>query len=366
MRVATPHMGNISIALNTAFRELGIGNIVPPPNTRRTLSLGVRYSPETVCLPFKVTLGNFIEALELGADTLVMPAGRGLCRFGYYAKLQEEILRELGYKFRMATVDLFGGKIFSVIRLFKDLSNASYLKVISVVRFGLAKLAAMDEVERVVHQVRAVEIKKGTASKLFKEALTAISEAEDYSSLKRIKANYLEKLREVPANHEANPIKVGVIGEFYVLLEPFVNMDIEVELGKLGVEVKRSIFVSEWTKFSLFLNFFGITEKEKLHKAAEPWLRRDVGGDGWETVGHKVLDADHCDGLIHLTPFTCMPETIAQNILPSIKNDVPLLTIVCDEQMGKAGMLTRLEAFVDLLKRRKARKEKYQKFQQGF
>jgi predicted nucleotide-binding protein (sugar kinase/HSP70/actin superfamily) len=133
-------------------------------------------------------------------------------------------------------------------------------------------------------------------------------------------------------------------------------MDVEIELGKLGVEVRRSLFTSQWTKFSFFFNPLGINEKAKLQRAAMPYLSRDVGGDGWETVGEKVLHSKHYDGLVHLAPFTCMPETIAQNIMPSIKEDIPVLTILCDEQMGKAGLVTRLEAFVDLIKRRRAKR----------
>jgi predicted nucleotide-binding protein (sugar kinase/HSP70/actin superfamily) len=48
-----------------------------------------------------------------------------------------------------------------------------------------------------------------------------------------------------------------------------------------------------------------------------------------------------------------MPEIVAQNIMASTKENIPVLTIFCDEQMGKSGMITRVEAFVDLLKRRR-------------
>jgi benzoyl-CoA reductase/2-hydroxyglutaryl-CoA dehydratase subunit BcrC/BadD/HgdB len=48
-----------------------------------------------------------------------------------------------------------------------------------------------------------------------------------------------------------------------------------------------------------------------------------------------------------------MPEIIAQNIMPSTKEVIPVLTILCDEQLGKPGMLTRLEAFVDMLQRKR-------------
>lgn len=357
-KVSVPHMGNLSVALASGFRELGVDYVVPPPTTRRTLSLGVRHSPETVCLPFKITLGNFIEALEAGADTLVMPAGRGLCRFGYYARLQEQILRSLGYEFKMVPFDIFKGRIFSLIQVFKELSGASYPRAVSVVRFGIKRLAVMDELERLSQKVRAIELKKGMTTRIFKEAISAISQVEEQASLKRVKEEHEEKLRSVPADKEAKPLKVNVIGEFYVLLEPFVNMDVEVELGKLGVEVERSVFISNWTKFSLIFQLFGVSDKERLHRAAMPYLKRDVGGDGWESVGHKVLDDGNCDGLIHLAPFGCMPEIVAQNIFSSIGSDIPLLTIICDEQMGKAGMITRLEAFVDLLRRQRIRKEK--------
>ena len=125
-------------------------------------------------------------------------------------------------------------------------------------------------------------------------------------------------------------------------------------LGKLGVEVRRMTFISEWTKFSLFLNPLGVNEKDRVHNAALPYLKRDIGGDGWESVGEKVLHANEYDGLIHLAPFTCMPEIVAQNIMPSTKEKLPVLTILCDEQMAKPGVLTRLEAFVDLLERKRS------------
>ena len=37
--------------------------------------------------------------------------------------------------------------------------------------------------------------------------------------------------------------------------------------------------------------------------------------------------------------------------------EIPILPLIMDEQTGKAGYITRLEAFVDLMRRRKRRKE---------
>ena len=144
----------------------------------------------------------------------------------------------------------------------------------------------------------------------------------------------------MPKNLDSSPLRVGIIGELYVIMEPFVNMDLEVKLGMLGVEVRRTktTFFSEWTNLGAYINVL-TSEKNKLQKYAQPYLKRDVGGHGLESVGEKVrLGQEGYDGLIHLAPFTCMPEAIAQNVMLNTKEDIPVLTLLCDEQMGEAGM----------------------------
>jgi predicted nucleotide-binding protein (sugar kinase/HSP70/actin superfamily) len=51
----------------------------------------------------------------------------------------------------------------------------------------------------------------------------------------------------------------------------------------------------------------------------------------------------------------CMPEIVAKAILPAISNDkdFPIMTLVVDEMTGEAGYVTRIEAFIDMLERRK-------------
>jgi predicted nucleotide-binding protein (sugar kinase/HSP70/actin superfamily) len=68
-----------------------------------------------------------------------------------------------------------------------------------------------------------------------------------------------------------------------------------------------------------------------------------------------MADEDGYDGVIQLAPFTCTPEVVAQNVLPKLRRDVdiPVLTVILDEQTARTGLITRLEAFVDLLQRRR-------------
>ena len=82
--------------------------IALPEATRKTLELGTLNSTDYVCAPFKHILGDYIEALDKGADVLVQLTGP--CRLGYYGELQESILRDLGYEFEMLNFATVSGK----------------------------------------------------------------------------------------------------------------------------------------------------------------------------------------------------------------------------------------------------------------
>lgn len=346
--------GTIRAALRTVAKMLDIP-VVAPPVTKKTLSLGTKYSPEFVCIPFKLILGNFIEALEQGADTLFMVTSVNACRLGYYAKVQEQILRDLGYDFQFLKFRSSQKGLIGVLKAVKYIANdAPWKTVIAAYYLGTAKLKALDDIERKVQKCRALEIEKGTADRIFRRAIEAIDEAPDLVSTRRVAAKYLGELNQVPGEKGFIPLKVGVVGEIYAVMEPFVNMNLEMELGKLGVQVRRTrtTFFSEWARLGSFnvLN----EEKKRLRKFASPYLRRDIGGHGLESLAEKVrLSTLGFDGIVHLAPFTCMPEGVAANIMPSTVESIPVLTILCDEQLAKAGLLTRLEAFVDLLKWRR-------------
>jgi predicted nucleotide-binding protein (sugar kinase/HSP70/actin superfamily) len=350
-----PNMRTIAPALRTSAKMVNL-NLIVPPVTKHTLSLGTRYSPEFVCLPFKVILGCFIECLEAGADTLFMVTSSNACRMGYYSKVHEEILRDLGYEFKFLRHRSSDKGLPGVLRTIRRCTNhAPWLKVVAAYLLATAKLKALDDLERKIVKVRPVAQDKSQAERVYRDAIDAIEQATGHLSLGRALHTYLQKLDQLPKDPSIVPLKVGIVGEMYVVLEPFCNLNLEVELGKLGVEVIRTkaTYLSEWTSIKSYMGVLN-SEKRRMAKYAYPYLRRDVGGHGLESVAEKVrLAREGYDGVVHLTPFTCMPETIAQNIMPATKENIPVLTLICDEQATKTGMLTRLEAFVDLLERRR-------------
>ncbi len=137
-----------------------------------------------------------------------------------------------------------------------------------------------------------------------------------------------------------------------MVLEPYANLEIEKTLGEMGVEVERSIYLGHWIKDHLLPKKFGSGERETIIKAASDYLDHFVGGHGLESVGQTILYAqNNFDGIVHIFPFTCTPEIVAQSILPEVSKDfrIPLISFSLDEHSGRAGFITRLEAFLDLL-----------------
>jgi predicted nucleotide-binding protein (sugar kinase/HSP70/actin superfamily) len=74
--ISFPHMGNYHIPIEYLLKHLTYHEIkVAPPITKKTIELGTKYSPDFVCIPFKYNLGNYIEALESGANVLIQAGG---------------------------------------------------------------------------------------------------------------------------------------------------------------------------------------------------------------------------------------------------------------------------------------------------
>lgn len=359
MVVTFPHCGSGWVPLKTLFDKHGIKCIVPPKSSKRTMSLGVRHSPEWVCFPYKILLGNMIEGLDMGADTVLNVGGAGLCRLGYYAKLQEETLHDLGYKFDMVIFDWQEAGIVAMARFIRKLLGNSWAEVISDIRFGLlGQLKLMDEVEHRVQWIRPREVDKGAASRIWRGAGDRVAAVRTREQLNDLRAQIMAELDAIPLDPGADPPRVALLGEFFMAIDSFCNMDIEEELGKRGVEVVRHAWLTDWAKAWLLLEMLGLGHGRKVKAAARPYLSRDVSGDGVNYLGETVLlGHEGFAGVVHVMPFTCMPEVIAQNILPRVieQHHMPVLNVVLDEQMGKAGLVTRVEAFVDLIQRRHCR-----------
>jgi predicted nucleotide-binding protein (sugar kinase/HSP70/actin superfamily) len=357
MKITYPHMGSLSLVMESMFLGLGFEVVPPPPITRRTINLGVLHSPEFACFPLKINMGNFIEALEAGADTIVMAGGTGPCRFGYYAQVQREILYDLGFTFRMIVLEPPQGNMSELLDKLKELrGDLSWPDAMRNIQIAWRKIKALDQLHARSLYIRPRELKKGNTTLACQQAQQRVKDARDAAEVERWFQEGMALLAEVPCDHKREVLRIGLVGEIYMLLEPYANLHLEKLLGEMGAEIERSIYISQWIKEHLILSSLRLKGGKKVKKAAAPYLNHFVGGHGWESVGDTVLYSRRgFDGVIHILPFTCTPEIVAQSILPTVsrENGIPVISFSLDEQSGEAGFITRLEAFLDLLQQRK-------------
>ncbi|MHA1149486.1 MAG: acyl-CoA dehydratase activase-related protein [Promethearchaeota archaeon] len=363
MKVSFPNMGMSWPAFKTLFDTLGVEVVLPEKTNRKTIKFGVAQSPEFVCFPFKPTLGDFKDALDKGADTLIMAIDCGPCRFGFYASVQERILRDLGYdNFRMIPLDQADLLEFKWLDTLFEVKPANKLKLYSLATkaaiFFLKKAKYVEDIQTAEGIFRAYEVNQGDTTRICDKLLVKLDQSNTIKELREFKSVIKEEFNKMDVDRSRKPLKVGLSGEIHVTLEPAVNLDIRRKLGEMGCEVYQSLSLYDWVVHKFHLNY----HRRWLEHLARPHMPMDIGGECIWVLGEYIDKAKAgFDGFIHTYPFTCMPEVTARTIIENhLKRiyDMPVIYFSFDEQSGAEGFRTRLEAFTDLMYSRREMKFK--------
>jgi predicted nucleotide-binding protein (sugar kinase/HSP70/actin superfamily) len=358
LKITFPHLGNVYIAAKALFDGLGIEYIMPPFNSKTALEIGSLHSPEEICLPFKIMIGNYIQAIEQGADTVVLTGSCGPCRFGEYCEMQMKLLKRLGHKLEFVVIDSPGDiglkELFNRMSKISGSSNKSKYQKIKALFDAVKVMKLIDEIEAESHYLAGFEVKRGECKRLLNSCRRDAINCNNPKEMIKLLLSYKQKLKNVPINTNKNPIRIAVIGEIYTVIEPFSNLYIEEKLMDYGVSTKRRLTPSWWIKNMVTLP----TKLNSLDikKGAKEYLSLNIGGHSRECVGEAVLAVEEgFDGAIQIFPMGCMPEIVSKAILPKISKDreFPIMSLVVDEMTGEAGYVTRIEAFIDLLERRR-------------
>lgn len=309
----------------------------------------------------KINLGNYLEALDQGADTILMAGGWGPCRFGYYAQVERDILQDLGHKFNMVIIEAPDSQLLSLLNQVRELGvRASWIQVWSAIRLAWQKLKAVDRLETELHYWLPRVVDKGRGERIVSRGMKAVDDCSEQCRLTTVLETVSRELSGLTRDEDnPDPIRIGLVGEIYTVLEPFANYDMERHLGRLGAEVVRSVNLTQWVNDHLFGGY--LPAAPSLHSTmpyARPYLQSWVGGHGLETVASTVSYArQKLDGVIQVAPLTCMPEIVAQSVLMKVQEveGIPVMTMYFDEHAGEAGIITRLEAFLDMIRWRKSK-----------
>lgn len=347
--ISFPHLGDYYIAFEYFLSNVtNCTVLVPPKATKKTIDIGGKYSPDFVCVPFKYNLGNYIEALDRGANVLI--SGGGGCRYGYFGELEERILRDLGYEFEFYNMVEDNHISFRLMYSFCKKMN----KKTNIFRFlyylvnTLLMIVFMDKIDRYIRLNMGFEVYKGSFDKLRKEYLSSF---RNNGIIKNIYLyfKYKRKFKNILISKDDNRIRVFVIGELYSLIDANSSYEAERKLIKMGVEVYRRTDLT----YLLITKRFKLCSKIRHGKR---YIKYHLGAD----ASLSVVDSFDCaksgfDGIVHLKSFGCIPEISAMSILPIISNEynIPIMYLSFDAEDNEVGVDTRLEAFYDMLKCKK-------------
>jgi len=347
--ISFPHLGNYYIPFSYLIRKTTRCKVVIPPLiTRKTIELGSKYSPDFVCVPFKYNLGNFIESLELGAN-VILQAGGG-CRYGYYAELQEKILKDLGYQFEF--INFIKDNHVSIFNIYKYAKSINKRLNIFTYFYYLINtvlmILIMDKLGKNIRENMGFETEKGSFKKIEKDFFDELKGKIGVIRLIKIYFKYKKKYKECKIDKPSDHLKVVIVGELYSIMEPFCSYNIETKLANMKIEVKRFTTLT-------YLLFIKKWKLPRLLKKGKNYLKYHLGADGTESVVlSQELAKSGFDGIVHIKSFGCTPELNAMPILARVSEDynIPVLYFSFDAQDNEVGVDTRLEAFYDMILQR--------------
>jgi predicted nucleotide-binding protein (sugar kinase/HSP70/actin superfamily) len=295
----------------------------------------------------------------MGADTIVMVGSGPPCRLGLYDLVQKVILEDMGLRYRWLTIPprLTWQAIWKNHEETKELRKELSARNIFLFPYGLwmgwKKMKGCEALEQLAMKIRPMELKRGETQKRLKEVLSWVDEAKTPSVLGETIQKGKAFLQEIRQDRTRLPFKVAIVGELYTVMDPHINRGVEQKLGELGVEVTRTSWFSTHILRSLRKNKADQTsERLRFFEASKAYLGYDVGAECNVSVGEAILRSkEGYDGVVHLMPFACMPETTASGILTQVGKDwdIPILTLILDEQEIEGRIQTLLEAFVEML-----------------
>lgn len=354
MKFAIYQVGDSAIATNAFARKIGIELVTLPYPNKETVSTGILYAPEFSCFPFKVLLGLLMQALDMGAEVFIVTKSTTVaaCQLADFGMAQKYILEKTGKKFSIIFLENLNPR--DIVKKFKVFNNDITLKKITEgILVAAQKLSLMEELETHYRQVYLSANKKN--AELFRNRwIKSIDKSDSVVELYMLSKKMYDDFIKYPAVDMKNVLKIAVIGDIYTINEPFINNNIFERLCDLQVYSEKGISLNALGGIKIGIN----PEDIILNSEAKKYLRHNVGAFSQETIRSAIHYAKKgFDGIIHIYPFSCMPEITVRNILPKISSDynIPILYLPIDEQTGDAGFTTRVEAFVDLINIRKSK-----------
>ncbi|MBN1152658.1 MAG: hypothetical protein JXA58_05545, partial [Dehalococcoidia bacterium] len=241
-----PYMSPHAELIAAAMRGQGVKAVVLPEPDARVLNYADKVTSGVECLPFRVTLGGFLQHYhENGHDSNKMAAfmagAYGPCRFGHYAGEQLRVFRNLGIDMPVfASVSNNG---------YRDMQLGSRRQVFSFVQRTWKACVAVDVLQKMLWRSRPYEKEPGSADRLFRKYMDALVERLEtrQSSEELVAAATSEFKSLIDPSLPRRPL-VGINGEIFLRSNEFSNANLVRRCEEVGLEVIVSP-MAEWMKY---------------------------------------------------------------------------------------------------------------------
>lgn len=302
------------------FTDLGIKIVLSDITTKETMSAGSALVVTETCLPIKVYVGHVLNLLSKGIDKILVPS-----------------LQSIDYKIYNCSKirglpDLIRNVVkqpFTLIEPTLDKSEKNQ-GLYEFLKAAVAPFGITDE----------EKIKKASKAgwRTYNNFYIMTKSGMSY---KKAMSYALQGKVFIENNTKEYPISIALISHGYNIFDDLTSMKAFEKLEKMDVKVYSSLQLS----------------KEQMEDGIKSLGQELYWANEYEmtgAAGHYLKD-QKIDGIITITAFGCGPDSLmVERITRKAKQFAkPLLNLTIDEQTGEAGFITRLEAFVDMLYRKK-------------
>ncbi|MCI8481107.1 MAG: hypothetical protein HFG08_09600 [Oscillibacter sp.] len=277
------------------FQELGMETAVSDPTDRKILEQGTALAIDEACLSLKIYLGH-VAALAGKCDYILVPRvsnfgrHRSMCtRFEALPDLVRNVFRDTDQKFLSYNVDVL---------LKKEEENAFL------------------EMGRQL----------GCSSRAAKKAYKTAKKAE--------LAHFRAGVQRQEELYKKDGMKILIAAHSYVMEDPYMGKTVTAYLRRSGVIPLRA----------------DLTDRDaalKRSRELSPTCKWEINR---EILGGIALHREDADGIILLSAFPCGPDAMVNELIARRVKGIPLLNLVLDSQTGTAGVETRLESFIDIIR----------------
>jgi len=402
--VYIPRMNYGSVRMMAAaFRSLQIEAEVLPECTPDALRMASAYTSGDECLPQRVTLGGMLKVVSRpGFDpcrtAFLMPTTHGPCRFGQYAPFFRRVFEKLGY-----------GDIMILSPSTSDGYSEFGVQSSDFLRTAWRAAVVGDILLRLLLKTRPYECNREETDAVYADALDKAS-----GTLARFGVTHRDRLhrliqslggirdafRGIPIRDPGSKPLIGGVGEIYCRLDEDSNDRIIRHVEACGGEIWLAGVV-EWVEytnelvvqdlrtsgrsFSLARGAFELRRliQRKDEHALMEQFREDFRGyeeplemneifrrsldylPSYATLGEMVINTGRAvylyekgvDGIIDISPFTCMNAIVSEAIYSKLSRDhdnIPIKVLYFD---GKARDWNQdVEMFMELVRDYRARK----------